>query len=239
MYKLLLFTLSLFSLLNYSFADEGNGCINAIQIPDPALGSTTYTGYNRFFEDLKICFPTVYPFWYKFTAGSDGGVIIDTLGSDYDTILQAFSGSCEELTCIVSNDDTYDLLSSVGFDVYAGETYYVIVGRYNIVQGNFQLNIEYFPSVDFNECSNALEFTLPLDTSVSFTNVNFGGQEFSNCTLNQTGPLFYSFIAPADGIAVFNTLGSFYSVYISSFSGDCDTIECISYNTDLPVKHSS
>lgn len=229
MYKRLLFTLCLFSLLNYSFAQEGNGCINAIEIPDPAQGPSTYSGYNGFLEDVNICFRTLHPFWYKFTAGSDGGVIIDTLGSDYDTILQAFSGSCDELTCIVSNDDTYDLLSSIGFTVNSGETYYVIVGGFDIYQGNFKLNIEYFPDVDYNECSNALDFDLPLDTSVSFTSVNFGGTEFSNCTYTQVGPLFYSFTAPADGVALFNTLGSLYSVDISSFSGDCDSIECIDY----------
>jgi hypothetical protein len=62
--------------------------------------------------------------WYRFTAPSDGTVVANTTGSDYDTALAAYTGTCGALTAVACNDDANGTLQSqVAFPVTGGTTY--------------------------------------------------------------------------------------------------------------------
>lgn len=82
---------------------------------DP-LQSCTFGGTNQNTNSV----------WYSFTAPSDGTVTANTAGSDYDTVLTAYTGSCGALSEIACNDDVVfasDVTSQVTFPVTAGMTY--------------------------------------------------------------------------------------------------------------------
>ena len=85
--------------------------------------------------------------WYQWTAPSTGAAIIDTNGSEYDTILAVYTGSAlGGLTHVDSDDDTGDGTNSlVTINVTQGVTYRIAVDGFNNGgsggdAGKFQLN---------------------------------------------------------------------------------------------------
>lgn len=75
--------------------------------------------------------------WYRWTPAASGSVTIDTVGSTFDTLLAAYTGSSVGgLTHIASNDDTGGgQQSSVTFDAVGGRTYRIAVDGYNAGTG--------------------------------------------------------------------------------------------------------
>jgi hypothetical protein len=66
--------------------------------------------------------------WYSFTAEFNGTALVNTNGSDYDTVLAVWtrSGGWNEIAC--DDDSGTDLDSAVAFSFTAGTTYYIQVG---------------------------------------------------------------------------------------------------------------
>lgn len=74
--------------------------------------------------------------WYLFRPSQNSTVIADTAGSDYDTVLSAYTGSCGSLTEVACNDDSGDgLQSQITFDVKAGTTYLIEVTDFGDTPG--------------------------------------------------------------------------------------------------------
>ena len=77
--------------------------------------------------------------WYKWQAPSSGGVTFDTRGSNFDTVLEVFTGSSlTSLTSIAHNDDTEDpttperdVSSVVTFTATQGTTYRIAVNGFD------------------------------------------------------------------------------------------------------------
>jgi Secretion system C-terminal sorting domain len=82
--------------------------------------------------------------WYRFI-GTGQTVTITTCnaGSNYDTKLGIFTGSCGALTCVTGNDDSScsfsSLRSTVTFTSVSGTTYFVYVTGFGSGAGNFQV----------------------------------------------------------------------------------------------------
>ena len=68
--------------------------------------------------------------WYTFTATADVTVSANTFGSDYDTMLGLFTGTCGDLTEVACNDDAQGTQAEIIWTATAGVTYYVMVGEY-------------------------------------------------------------------------------------------------------------
>ncbi len=72
--------------------------------------------------------------WWIWTPAADGAVIIDTIGSTFDTLLAVYTGnSIGALAQAAANDDIGDgsSQSRVQFNVTAGVTYQIVVDGYN------------------------------------------------------------------------------------------------------------
>ena len=80
--------------------------------------------------------------WYSWTAPTGSNVTIDTVGSDFDTLLAVYTGySLGTLTPVASNDDIPGSVQSrVTFFAMAGQTYQIAVDGYNGASGNIVLN---------------------------------------------------------------------------------------------------
>jgi hypothetical protein len=119
-----------------------------------AIDSTPFLDFQNTVEatfsddDLNLCGLGINSnsVWYHFTAPKQGSLLIDTFGSDYDTVLSAFTGSRDSLTPIICNDDSISLQSQIQFNVEAGESYYIEVADWG-EPGGGQLKL----SVDFIE----------------------------------------------------------------------------------------
>lgn len=100
--------------------------------------------------------------WYSFT-GTGGEVTFSLCGSEFNTILLVFKGSCNALECVRGNDDfsACGLQSEVNMITEIGETYLIYVGMLTI----FDCAGDYALSVDCNdECPTVeIEITDPLD----------------------------------------------------------------------------
>jgi subtilisin family serine protease len=81
--------------------------------------------------------------WYRWTPSTSGSATIDTIGSNFDTLLAVYIGSAvNSLTLIASNDDIGggNLQSRVAFAATAGTTYSIAVDGYGGATGNITLN---------------------------------------------------------------------------------------------------
>jgi subtilisin family serine protease len=87
--------------------------------------------------------------WWRFTAPSDGRVVLTTQGSDFDTVLAVYTGALGALREIAANDDDPDdftLTSRVDVAVRSGTTYHVAVDGFDGDAGSIRLNVSWTPS---------------------------------------------------------------------------------------------
>ena len=100
--------------------------------------------------------------WYSFTANADTTYGVDTVGSDYNTVLSVYTGSCGNLTRLACSDDfgsaiTESNRSVLTFAARTGTTYLIEVSGKGS-GGNLKLRIGY-PTI------TNVEYTLAPDES--------------------------------------------------------------------------
>ncbi|MEY4918309.1 MAG: hypothetical protein RL616_2222, partial [Verrucomicrobiota bacterium] len=88
--------------------------------------------------------------WYSFTAPVSGLTDVDTYGSDFDTGLAIYAGSCGSLMQVDCNDDTAGFTSELYIPTTAGVTYYFLVGGYNAHVGNLVFHLHHFTPPAFD-----------------------------------------------------------------------------------------
>src|SRR5256885_1644644 len=79
--------------------------------------------------------------WYSWTAPSNGIVTLDTIGSDFDTLLGVYVGnSVDALTLVAEDDDSgLGVTSSLAFNAVAGTKFYFVVDGFLGDEGNITL----------------------------------------------------------------------------------------------------
>lgn len=125
--------------------------------------------------------------WYRWTAAASGSLVVDTIGSNFDTVLAAYSGSgVTALTRLAADDESggSGSTSRIVFDVAAGASYSLAVGSYGSGRGNLALHWQY-RTAPANATAPAIAIhpqskTVLLGSSVTFYVVASG-----------TGPLSY------------------------------------------------
>ncbi|MEM7574909.1 MAG: fasciclin domain-containing protein [Bacteroidota bacterium] len=85
--------------------------------------------------------------WYTFEGnGFDMTVSLDNPGTDFDTELQIFSGSCGALTCVGGDDDGgVGVTSLIVVPTVDGETYFVYVDGHAGNTGDYELSLTTIP----------------------------------------------------------------------------------------------
>ena len=139
--------------------------------------------------------------WYSFTATSGGEIGVDTSGSDYDTTLTVYTGSCGALSQVACNDDFGNTLgnrSLLTFHAFAGSTYLIeVTGK----SGGGSLNLRVgYPTV------TSIQYTTGPDGSQSLELVA-AGIVVNNASVivqvdgadNVLPNLTYTFVALPDG----------------------------------------
>src|SRR5205814_1481016 len=84
--------------------------------------------------------------WYTWTAGgADTGVEVNTLGSNFDTMVGVYTGNAvNALTRITFADDIVpnsQTTSRARFHAFANTVYQIAVTGKDLAQGNFTLNL--------------------------------------------------------------------------------------------------
>jgi hypothetical protein len=86
--------------------------------------------------------------WYRWEAPADGTATVDTAGSDYDTMLAAYTGSSVDTLSLVARNDNYDTSrqSRISFDAKAGTVYHFAVDGISWSFGKVALNLSLPPA---------------------------------------------------------------------------------------------
>jgi hypothetical protein len=140
--------------------------------------------------------------WYSYTPSCAGLVVLDTIGSNFDTVLSIYEGcGGAEVTC---NDDSFGgYQSQVSFYASADVTYSIRLGGYLAATGNTVLHV-YPPQVDNDLCAAASTIgdgTNTFDTRCATTQ---GANLDAACGLGDTpvvADVWYYYVAPTDGAA--------------------------------------
>ncbi|MGQ3190375.1 S8 family peptidase [Neoaquamicrobium sediminum] len=128
-----------------------NHFVNRITVPLPAVGGTrTVTGSNvggtaEGGEPIHAGkHSALNSVWWRYTPTASGAITIDTLGSNFDTVLAVYRGSSVgSLAEVASNDDAdyYTIQSQVRFNATAGVEYQIAVAGYMNEAGNIRLSV--------------------------------------------------------------------------------------------------
>ena len=86
--------------------------------------------------------------WLAWTAPVSGVVSVNTLGSDFDTVLAIYTGTnVSSLTPVESDDDSgTNHTSALSFNAVAGRTYHIAIAGYLGTSGNIGFELELTPS---------------------------------------------------------------------------------------------
>lgn len=78
-------------------------------------------------EPEPWCAPISNTVWYRIELPKKTGVVIDTAGSSFDTVLAVYDANLQHIAC---NDDMEDLQARLGFEASRRTTYYLQVGAF-------------------------------------------------------------------------------------------------------------
>ncbi|MBI1817423.1 MAG: DUF4215 domain-containing protein [Deltaproteobacteria bacterium] len=232
-------TLSLVGLLiaiaaagrSYAVAPPNDECTTPMVVSVPVFSDTidTVDATAVASDPEQSCAPgqNSNSVWYSFIASADGTIVVNTDGSDYDTVLTAYSGGCgalTELTC--DDDDGADPFTSVAaLEVLAGQTILFEVTQFGDPGGGTVVFNSYFVAPATNDtCAAAtlipaLPFADAVDTTAATSAASDPRQ---SCT---DGPnansVWYSFTASSNGMVFARTDGSDYDTVLTASSGAC------------------
>jgi PKD repeat protein len=163
-------------------------CANAI-----SLSSGLSAIYNNTGATTSLAWPCATggrDLWYVYRAPCAGQLVVDTCtGTDFDSCLEALSGTCSNLTSIACDDDfcAPGGPSRVTFPVLGNQSYYIRVGGWQGDEGNFRVNITFTGSGTgtwtsiFPACGGA---------DLATTGTPSLGLSFTLSTTPTTGPTF-------------------------------------------------
>ena len=136
--------------------------------------------------------------WFIYTAPASGDVIASTCGSDFDTVLTVYSGTCGALREVACNDDNgpscAGTSASMRFSATAGATYYLLASGFGSSSGNLSLVASIAPRLTIGQSAGnvtltwsgngMLQFATNLTPIVSWTDVTNGGGQWSERMTN-------------------------------------------------------
>jgi hypothetical protein len=166
--------------------------------------------------------------WFSYKPPSDGPVSISTCGSDFDTVLQVYSGTCAALIPLACNDDSGPVCASnqasVSFIASAQTNYLILAGGYAGAAGNLNITATGLPPPPNRDCASAIPM---------LTGVPYGGNTFDAPTPNTRLPLcqtnfghalWYTFTPPVSGLVGVSTCGSDFDTVLQVFTGNCGSL---------------
>jgi hypothetical protein len=160
--------------------------------------------------------------WFSFVPTLNGLAQITTCGSDFDTVLQVYSGSCSSLSSVTCNDNNGPLCAgsqaSVSFHANAGTRYWIQAGGSAGSSGNLVIKAS---SVGNDICAGALPLPPGASHFMNTSTASSEGDPSQVCGWSVGKGVWFSFTAPGDGEATISTCGSTYDTVLQIYSGSC------------------
>ncbi len=170
--------------------------------------------------------------WFTVTPERDGRLQADTIGSDYDTVLSAFTGEPGAFTHLACNDDHQGQQSRVAFPVTAGTTYRLMVavccGNGGAGGGSLQLSVSYVPPPPNDDFADAIAVTgLPYSNTQPYEAATREAGEPSVCASSQHTTWYsYTPTTTTSVVAQTNPMYAGINVYLGSSLGGLSYVRC-------------
>jgi hypothetical protein len=226
--------------LNIGFAGPSNDdCANAIPVvPGGSYSGQTCGATN---DGSATCGASAATkdVWYSYTPSCNHLLVLNTCGSNYDTVISVHSGACGNLTQVGCNDDAGSsgpcpntLLSYLAVPVTAGVNYRIRVSGFAGNVGNYVLNVGAVQQSN-DACANAPTVTTGVYTGGTCGATNDGS---ASCGASAGSPdVWYRWVAPCSGNLVLSTCGSAYDTVVSVHTGTCGNLVQVGCNDDAGV----
>ncbi len=170
--------------------------------------------------------PTAYSsIWFSWTAPFSEQIYFDTLGSDFDTVMAAYTGTVvNSLTLVVDNDDARSgqYQSRIGFMAIAGTTYHIAVDGYEGSYGNVNLhwNSSLTPLNDNFVDATVLPGVTGMVNSYNYNaTAEMGEPNHGDGDPSAYSSIWFSWTATLPGQVVFDTLGSNFDTVMAAYTG--------------------
>jgi hypothetical protein len=219
---------------------SGSFSIRAIS-PDSCEGAITLlNGANGPFSNVGAtnsaggfsCSSGGADIWFRWVATCAGTATADLCASNFDTIVEAYSGTCGALTSIGCNDDdpSCGLRSKVSFPVTTGSTYLLRVGGFLGSTGTINISMSCSGAPANDECAGAIGLTL--GANAGYSNVlSTTSTPTASCSAS-SNDVWFRFTAPSTADYRFDTCGSGFDTVIELFSGSCASLTSVACNDD-------
>ena len=212
--------------LNCALPVSNDLCLAAINIEcnEVVEAKLDYALNNNFTGDLCEMDDLV-DVWYSISGDSMGHQLY-AVGAAFNGIIEVFAGTCDLLKCMERRSVVNGYFAPINFIAQQDSIYYIRVAGDNQGTLNFSTNC-FQPPVNDN-CSGALQLVMDGITSIDLKNM-------TNDDLGQIcGPAaskgaWYHFKGNGKGLKFSAGLNK--AIDYSLFSGDCNTLTCISHGS--------
>ncbi|MEO6596938.1 MAG: hypothetical protein ABIP94_19505 [Planctomycetota bacterium] len=173
--------------------------------------------------------------WFTYVAPPAANVTFTTCngGTNFDTVIEAFSGSCGSLVWRGCNDDDFTcsntLRSRLSVNTTGPTTLFVRVGGYGSTVGTFVLDVTQSPTND--ECATAVAVVNGINGP--FSNLNATTSFVWPCALGGSD-VWFSYTATCTGMLLVDTCSAArtYDTALEVFSGTCGGLVSLGCNDD-------
>ena len=180
--------------------------------------------------------------WYRWTAAASGSAEIDTVGSDFDTVLAVYTGdSVDALTLIAENDDIVPFSnrqSSVTFSAVAGRLYHIAVDGWEGEVGRVMLKINGPANDAFGSCATLTG----LAGQITGNNIGASREQTEPAHAGNFGgrSVWYCWTAPTNTVVTLDTPGSSIDTLLAVYTGaDVTSLTEIASDDDSGTNHTS
>ena len=176
--------------------------------------------------------------WWSWTAPTSGYVEVNTIGSDFDTLLAVYTGSTvDDLTLVAANDDAFDTQSQLLFLAQIGETYHIAVDGYESTTGDIVLKLGTTPDNDnFNSASVVAGGTV---TGGNLAATREGGEPIGAGSSEPVNSVWWSWTASTTGEVQIDTIGSDFDTLLAVYTGTAiDELTQVAANDDFDFPNS-
>lgn len=177
--------------------------------------------------------------WFSWPSVLAGSVTFSTAGSSFDTILAVYSGTdIDGLTLVAANDNNGEQpTSEVTWDADPGARYRIVLAGRDGASGDYSLSwSQVLPPPD----NDAFSAATPLVGFTGQVNGLNGGAtlepgEPSHAPNATGGSVWYSWTAPRDGKAHFDTSSSLFPTVLAVYTGEAvDSLSVVARSADGP-----
>jgi hypothetical protein len=189
-------------------------------------------------DPLVPCGPLQNGVWFTYTPTNQEQVTVSTCGSDFDTMLEVFAGTCGALHpvpygCDDDNGPTCTgTRASVVLEGSPGVTYYILAGGFSGLTGN--LSIVATSALVNDGCAGAFPLHYGVPFSMSTANATSSTDPTPGCAFNNLfgNGVWFTFTSPVTGPVPISTCGSTFDTVLDVYTGSCGALTSVACDDD-------